>query len=243
MNQLEQLLKISEETMRFMRGNYVLDEQSNGKNELKFRHGQKTILTINIYEDKFVFLIIFGKAEREKFEMERESFSKYMQDFYDISKTYHDGKWMFIDVTSLDILDEVKHLILIKKKPNRKPFPKENAVFGKCGHRCDLCIHYIGGTISDTFREELKIRLSRVYGNADWAMQCSGCGTSGCHTKDELCYQLKCAADKGYDTCVSCNQYPCTNATAAYSKIEAKSILADDVTWAILPYVPYQYGN
>ena len=31
------LKKVSEETMRFMRGNYVLDEVGNGKNELKFR--------------------------------------------------------------------------------------------------------------------------------------------------------------------------------------------------------------
>jgi hypothetical protein len=38
-------------------------------------------------------------------------------------------------------------------------------------------------------------------------------------------------------------EYPCSNATAAKSKIEAKTMLVDDVTWAILPYVPKQYGN
>lgn len=150
---------------------------------------------------------------------------------------------MYIDVTSLDVLDDIKCLIMIKKKPNRKPFPKEGAVYGKCGHRCDLCIHYTGGTISDEFRKELEERLTRVWNNSDWSMRCSGCGTAGCHTKDELCDPLKCAKAKGHDACVACAEYPCANATAASSKIEAKTVLADDVTWAILPYVPKQYGN
>jgi|SRR5690554_4050321 len=236
MDKQEALNKISEETMWFMRGKYCLDELSDGKNELKFRQGKKTILTIKIYDDKFTFLVIFGKAEREKFEQERNKFSKYIQDCYDNSKTYHDGKWMFFEVTSLDVLDDIKRLIMIKKKPNRKPFPKENTVYGKCGHRCDLCIHFSGGTISDEFRKELEERLTRVWNINDWSMRCSGCGTSGCHTKDELCDQLKCAKEKGYDACMSCKKYPCSHATVASSKIEAKSILADDVTWAILPF-------
>ena len=41
--------------MRFMRGKYVLDEVGNEKDELKFRKGGKTVLTIykiltNVYE-------------------------------------------------------------------------------------------------------------------------------------------------------------------------------------------------
>ncbi len=51
---------------------------------------------------------------------------------------------MFIDVTTLKQLEEVKRLILIKKKPNRKPFPRDSAVYSKCGQRCDLCVHYYG---------------------------------------------------------------------------------------------------
>ena len=40
MNTME---KISRETMIFMRGNYCLDEIGDGKDELKFKQGQKTI--------------------------------------------------------------------------------------------------------------------------------------------------------------------------------------------------------
>ena len=49
--------KISHETMVFMRGKYKLDEIGDGKDELKFRQGSKTILTIYIRDDKFIFLM------------------------------------------------------------------------------------------------------------------------------------------------------------------------------------------
>lgn len=238
-----ELQKVSEETMRFMRGKYELDEVSNGKDELKFKRGAKTILTIYIHEDHYVFLVIFGKAEREKFEERRNEFSQQIQEIYDKSKTYHDGKWMWIPVKDLNTLESVKQLILIKKKPNRRPFPKENAVYSKCGMRCDLCVHYCGGTISDEFRIELRERLERVYGGSFDDASCPGCLVKT--EKDaNACDPLKCSTEKNHDICINCNEYPCDKATAGLiGKIEAKSILADDVTWAILPYVPMQYGN
>lgn len=71
MNILEQ---ISHEAMVFMRGTYRLDEVGNGKDELKLLLGQKTILTVYLREDRFTFLIIFGKKEREVFEEQKENF-------------------------------------------------------------------------------------------------------------------------------------------------------------------------
>ena len=63
----------------------------------------------------------------------------------------------------------LKKLILIKKKPNRKPLPKDNAVYGKCGHRCDLCVHYTES--SEEFRSMLIPHLNAVYGTVDWSMR------------------------------------------------------------------------
>lgn len=236
--------KVHQETISFMRGKYKLDEvvgKHYGTDCVRFRQGKRTIVTIILHKDHYDFQIVFGKAEREKFEAIKHEFPPSIVDLYNKAHTYHDGKWLLIRIDTLERLETVKKMILLKKKPNRKPFPKENAVYGKCGHRCDLCIHYSGGTISDELRKELEERLARVYNGTDWSMRCSGCGTSGCHT--QLCDQLKCAKEEGCDTCVSCKQYPCSNATVGYAQLGAKSILADDVTWAILPYVPFQYGN
>ncbi len=231
---------VSEEIMCFMRGKYALDEMGNGKDELKFRRGGKTIVTIYIREDRYDFLVIFGKAEREKFELEYDTFPKEIRDIYDNSRTYHDGKWMWIPVADLDTLEAVKRLVMIKKQPNRKPFPKESAVYSKCGQRCDLCIHYTGGTISEEFRKELSERLTRVYPVDDWSMRCPGCYHKA---QNDICDQLKCAKTKGIDRCLDCKEYHCSISPVINCKIEPKSILAEDVTWAVLPYVHNQYGN
>jgi hypothetical protein len=233
------LEQVSEETMRFMRGRYRLDEVGNGKDELKFRGGGKTVLTIYIRDDHFDFLVILGKAEREKFEQVRDSFPKAICAIYDTSKTYHDGKWMHIPVTDLDALEAVKRLVMFKKKPNRKPFPKETAVFTRCWHRCDLCIYYSGGTISEEFRKELCERFTRVYPGEDFSDRCSGCYSK---PEDYACEPRKCAKTNGVAKCSDCNEEHCI-APVVRHRIEPKSILADDVTWAILPYVHGQYGN
>jgi len=242
---MTQLEMVRFETVKFMRGKYRLDEVA-GKyyeiNCLKFRQGKRTILSINFHPDRYDFQIIFGKIEREKFEKQRESFSAKMQDIYDNNKIFADGKWMIIPVMDLETLQEVKKLIEIKKKANRKPFLKEKAVYGKCGHRCDLCVHYTG--ITQDFREMLISHLVSVYGGTDWSMRCSGCDTADCHCcrdGNELCEPLKCLHTKELVSCFDCNQYHCEKATVGYNALEHKNISADDVTWAILPYVPYQY--
>ncbi len=239
MNVLEQ---ISHETMLFMRGKYRLDEVGDGKNELKFKQGQKTILTIYIYEDKFTFLVIFGKKEREVFEAKRDMFSQYIIDYYDQSKTYHDGKWMFIDVRSLEQLEGVKSLIQIKKKPNRKPFPKQNAIYSMCGQRCDLCVHY--ADMNEEQRAAIIPHLVNMWGIEDWSMRCGGCDTPSCYCHDDdLCNAKACVKSKECMSCNECEQYPCIKATTAdhRSMIHTETYLADDITWGILPYVPNQY--
>jgi len=242
------LEKVSGETMRFMRGKYVLDEVAGKYYDidcLKFRQGKKTILSINIHEDRYDFQVIFGKAEREKFEALRSAFPQKIQDIFDNSKTYHDGKWMMIPVADLETLQAVKQMIIIKKKPNRKPFPKEQAIYSDCGHRCDLCVHFTGETISEEFRKELQERVRRVYGlrPEEEFPPCNGCSNGGITGKFD-CDQIKCAKDKGALRCMDCVDYDCGKATAGWKPaIEARSISADDVTWAILPYVDDQYGN
>ena len=159
-----------------------------------------------------------------------------------------------ITVTDLEMLEVVKQMILIKKKPNRKPFPKEQAVLSDCGHRCDLCVHYIGGTISEELREELKKRIRRVYepgrvGESEhWGdnmMRCPGCRDNQFRDfEGDPCVQKTCAARKGIAKCRECDEFEsCKPQSGLRGKIEARDILADDVTWAILPYVHEQYGN
>ena len=251
----EELKKVSEETMRFMRGKYRLDEMVAKHYDidcLKFRQGKRTILTICIYEDHFGFLIIYGKKEREKFEACIDEFPQEIQDLYKGSRVYHDGVWLMIDVDNLEKLETVKKMILIKKKPNRKPLPKENAVYAACGHRCDLCVHYTGSNLSVSQREELKKSHIRVYAGGEgdggyWGDDMEFC--DGCHTgglgKDFACEPLKCTSSKGHKSCQDCGDFSksCLPFAGNRGGIEARNLSADDITWSVYPYISEQYWN
>lgn len=233
------------EIVRHMRGKYRLDEVPGMYYDipcLKFRQGKRTIVSINLHEDHYEFQIVFGKAERDQYEDVKNEFPLAFQELYDSAPTLHDGKWLFIRVDHMETLEMVKKLIAIKKEPNRKPLAKENALYGKCGHRCDMCVHYTG--ITDELRELMIQHLDAVYGSADWDMRCTGCDTPNCHccgNGNELCRPLGCLREKQLSTCFDCGDYPCDQATVGYRQLEHKSISADAVTWAILPFVPYQY--
>ncbi len=211
MSDKTELQKVSEETMRFMRGKYLFDEVSHSRDKLEFHENGEAVIFIRMHEDRYDFHI--------------------------------DGKC--IPVADLETLEAIKQMIMTKKRPNRKPFPKEHAVYSDCGHRCDLCVHYTGKTVSEEFRKEMQERVRRVYGLGpdEEFPPCKGCSNGGITGKFD-CEQIKCAKDKGAVRCIDCAEYDCGKATAGWKPaIEARSISADDVTWAILPYVDGQYGN
>ena len=215
--------KISEEIMRFMRSKYTFDEIGNGVDDLTFCEKGDAFLKIHIYND-----------------------------YYDF---YIDNDC--ISVKDLETLEKIKLKIINKKRPNRNPFPKENAIYADCGHRCDLCVHYTGATFSDEFRVEIANRIERAYNLKDNESgpintvqelyekrpPCDGCQTGGIDKKFD-CYQMNCAIKNGVDKCINCIKYPCDKSCVGLPpEIHTRIILADDVTWGILPFVYKQYGN
>ena len=206
---MTKLQQVNEETMRFMRGKYALDEIGNGVDELNFCEKDELIFTIRIHDDRYTFQI--GDAS--------------------------------VDVADLEALEVVKNLIMAKKAPNRKPFPKDGIIDSNCGHRCDLCVHNVNGKISESHRKELKERFTRVYGENEWHVLCNGCHSGGVGG-DFGCPPRQCIAQSGIDKCINCTNHPCSNTHAGLRpEIHTRTIYAEDVTWTILPFVHKQYGN
>ena len=90
------------------------------KYEYKYRRGGKTLCALYARENCVGFLIILGKDERLKFETERESYSKEVQEIYDEAQTYHDGKWIMFELMDTTLFNDFIKLLRIKRKPNRK---------------------------------------------------------------------------------------------------------------------------
>mgnify|MGYP003474118835 FL=1 len=88
--------------------------------EYKYRRGGKTLCTFYAREGEAVLLITYGKAEREKFDLIRDSLSVNLQKIYDETKTLHDGKWLWIPLDDVLQTEDVMAMLKIKRRPNRK---------------------------------------------------------------------------------------------------------------------------
>lgn len=88
--------------------------------EYKFRKGKKTLCAFYFKENLLGLMIIFGKEERAKVEEKRNELLSDVLEAYDNTQVFHDGKWVMFPINDHSILADLKTLLLIKRKPNRK---------------------------------------------------------------------------------------------------------------------------
>ena len=128
-----------EKLVGYIRYHYEIDEiWAEGKpthkhyNNLYFKRGGKSLLTLVLREGYFIACIVLGKAEREKFDVQREEFGETVRKLYDETEILHDGMWLGFEVWEHDdsLVDDFIRLVKIKRKPNRKVLPES---MEKCG--------------------------------------------------------------------------------------------------------------
>ena len=195
-----------ERLVGYVSTHYAMEEMYNGKGELKFRRGGKTLLTINIRDNCLEVLVVFGKEECDCFEKQREMFSAALQSWYDESRTYHDGKWLFINVTDDGTVPDILRLVAIKKKPDEKAITM-------CGYRCDLCKAYARNYRKEDRRAELAQAWMKYYGliYKPEDIHCDGCRCmkKGAKRVDDACPVRACVLSRNINSCADCIDYPC----------------------------------
>ena len=70
-------------------------------------------------KNRFLILIVFGGEERKKTELILKELHPAIRKKYKEAKTYHDGKWLVIDVDRDEIIEDIKKMLIIKRKPKR----------------------------------------------------------------------------------------------------------------------------
>lgn len=90
------------------------------KYEYKYRKGGKTLCVLYARENSIGFMIVLEKDERLKYEADKETFSKTVQEIYDKTHTYHDGKWIMFEPTDTSLFNDFIRMLSIKRKPNKK---------------------------------------------------------------------------------------------------------------------------
>jgi len=90
------------------------------RNELKLQSANKTLITLYLREGYFEANIVFGKGDIEKFETARDTFGTEILELYDSVEICHGQRWLFIEMRDDNLLEDIKNMLLLKKKPNKK---------------------------------------------------------------------------------------------------------------------------
>ena len=68
---------------------------------------------------KFLVSIVFGSMEREEVENIKCKLSLGTKTEYENAKTFHDGKWLLLEVKNKTILKDIQKLLSVKRKITR----------------------------------------------------------------------------------------------------------------------------
>lgn len=83
---------------------------------LRFKKS-KSFCTLIPERGRTRILIVFGAAERDKAQDLLSELTSHVRDDYVGATTYHDGKWVVIDVDSDEALRDVERLLQVKRRP------------------------------------------------------------------------------------------------------------------------------
>ena len=65
----------------------------------------------------FTVLLVLGKKEIEVYRDRLDEFGQYFKAVYESAPQFHDGRWLWIKVNSIDDISDIEKMIRIKKKP------------------------------------------------------------------------------------------------------------------------------
>jgi hypothetical protein len=83
-----------------------------------------------------------------------------------------------------------------------------NTMIGYCGYRCHLCA---ARSPDPAIRQKLVEGWKRLFGHQHYTAEnvyCVGCKNEG-KVADQQCKARPCAQEKGVNSCVECDEFPC----------------------------------
>ncbi len=84
---------------------------------VKYKKGGKSLCTVYPEAGAFYCMVVVGRAEAEEAETILPSCSEYIQSLYHNTQVMNGARWMMIEVSGADVLEDVKKLIQIRVRP------------------------------------------------------------------------------------------------------------------------------
>lgn len=81
---------------------------------VKYKKGSRAICTLYPNKGYFTCMVSIGRKEAEEAEILLLSCTKYIQELYSKANLFNGGRWLMIDITSPEVLADVKELIKLR---------------------------------------------------------------------------------------------------------------------------------
>lgn len=86
---------------------------------VRYRKSGKTLCSLTPEKGAFTVLIVLGKKESEKALSTRDELSSKIYKLIENTKQLHDGRWLWIRLSTASGTEDVKKLLQIKRKPKK----------------------------------------------------------------------------------------------------------------------------
>ena len=87
---------------------------------LKYKKSGRSLCTLYPGKGAFSALVVIGERERPEMELLLPTFSVYLQELYRQTEVSMGQRWLMIDVTDAEILEDVKRCIFIRRNAKKK---------------------------------------------------------------------------------------------------------------------------
>lgn len=84
---------------------------------IKYKKSSKALCTLYPHMAYFTCLVSVSSKQAMEAELLLSACSEYLRKLYWQTKPYNGGRWLMIDVRTQEILEDVKRLIVLRKKP------------------------------------------------------------------------------------------------------------------------------
>ncbi len=113
------------ELRRFITETYLLEPEwkyegvKNGWS-MYCRKGGRPLCALSPNSEGFTALVVLGAREAAEALAALDQFGPAVRSCLETAHVYHDGRWLFLPVQEERVVEDIKRLLLIKKKPPRK---------------------------------------------------------------------------------------------------------------------------
>jgi hypothetical protein len=113
-----------QEIKRFVETSYDLEPETIFYGDkygwtIRYRKSGKTLCSLFPEKGGFTVLIVLGRKESDQFVSMRGELSSKIQKLFENAKQYHDGRWLWIRLLTKSDADDIKKLLLMKRKPKK----------------------------------------------------------------------------------------------------------------------------